>query len=75
MSGTVKERGQTEEIVTGTVIVSATENVTVTKIVNVTGNVTEIVNATVTAKRNVESTEVDHVIVIATVTGKKIVFF
>lgn len=75
MSGTVKETGRTEEIVNGTVTVSVTENVTVTKIVNVTGNVTENVTATVTAKKNVESTEVGHVIVIATVTGEKMVFF
>lgn len=74
MSGTVKEIGLTEEIVIGTVSVSVTENVTVTKIVNVTGNVTEIVTATVTVKRNVESTEVGHVSVIATVIGEKIVF-
>ena len=77
MAETVKEIGATEEIVTGTVIVTVTGNVTVTKIVNVTGNVTETVTATVTA--NVGSTEVDHakktVIVIATVTGEKMVFF
>lgn len=69
----------TEEIVTGTAIVSVSGIVTVTKIVNVTGNVTEIVTATVTAKRNVGNTEVGHakktVIVIATVTGEKMVFF
>lgn len=78
MAGTVREKGATEEIVTGTVIVTVSGTVTVTKIVNVTGNVTEIVTATVTAKRNVGSTEVDHakktVIVIATVTGEKMVF-
>ena len=69
----------TEEIVTETAIVTVTGNVTVTKIVNVTGNVIEIVTATVIAKRNVGSTEVGHakktVIVIATVTGEKMVFF
>ena len=80
LTGTVKEIGGTEEIATETGIVSVTGNVTVTKIVNVTGNVTEIVIATVTAKRNVGSTEVGHekktviVTVIATVTGEKIVF-
>ena len=75
LAGTVRERDRTEE--TGIAIVSVTGNVTVTKIVNVTGNVTEIVTATVTAKRNVESTEVGHVkkTVIATVTGEKMVFF
>ena len=73
----MKEKGATEEIVTGTAIVTVTGNVTVTKIVNVTGTVKEIVTATVNA--NVGSIEVDHakktVIVIATVTGEKMVFF
>jgi len=79
LAGIAKEIGGTEEIVTETASVSVTGNVTVIKIVNVTGNVTEIVTATVTAKRNVGNTEVDHakktVIVIATVTGEKMVFF
>jgi len=79
LAGIAKEIGGTEEIVTETVIVSVTGNVSVIKIVNVTGNMTEIMTATVTAKRNVGNTEVGHakktVIVIATVTGEKMVFF
>lgn len=54
-------------------IVTVSEIVTVTKIVSVTGSVTEIVTATVTAKKNVGNTEAGHAkkSVTATVTGER----
>ena len=81
-AGTVNAAKGTEEEenVRGNEIASAIGTVSVTKIVSVTGTVTEIAKETVivivTAKRNVESTEVGHVrksvikIVIVNETGK-----
>ena len=62
--GTVNAaRGTEEEIARGNAIASDIGTVSVTKIVSVTGSVTEIAIeiVIVTAKRNVESTEVGHV--------------
>lgn len=80
-AGTVNAaKGTEEENARGNESASAIGTVSVTKIVSVTGTVTEIAKETVivivTAKRNVESTEVGHVrksvikIVIVIETGK-----